>query len=202
MSRVVFIFSILLALSSNSYAGLIQYDWKATGDSSIIFDTQTKLEWLSLNETVGESYNYIESQLGGPGEYNGFRLATLNEVRALIENAGSSWGTCYDCPAEIAPMENLIELIGSDYSYGWGISTWGYIESNPASKFFNGVLLVVDFNANMKYAQTSGGFKNQNSYDNLGGFLVRNAEVPEPSTLCLLLFSLIGVATLRASNRK
>jgi hypothetical protein len=197
--RPIFFALILLLTPLCSHAALSQYDWKTPGDNSIIFDNATNVEWLSLSQTVGETYDYISSQLVAGGEYEGFRFATLEEVKTLIINAGSSWGTCYSCPAEIPHMEYLITLIGSGYSYGSGLSTWGYVLSDDSSPFFNGVMLSVDYNVSKKSALTSGGFKNSNLYPNLGGFLIR--PVPIPGAIWLFISSLLSFAGFRLGKK-
>ena len=196
MPRIFYV-CILIVFSSSSHAGFIKHDWQVNGDESIIFDDESNLEWLSLTETVGETYDYIETQFGVDGEYSGFRFASMQEVRSLVENAGSSWGYCTNCPENVAPMESLIKLIGSGYSYGSGITTWGYTQSDPSSMFFEGIMLTVDYNANVKGAISAGGFQKSNTYSNLGGFLVRTVEVPEPSTLFLLITSLVSMVVFR-----
>ncbi|MDG5500353.1 hypothetical protein [Marinobacter sp. BGYM27] len=200
LKTAVFLFALLA--SYGSQAGLIQYDWKSTGDESVVYDEDSGLEWLSLSETVGESYYEIEDQLSHDGEYTSFRFATLDEVKQLVTNAGSSWGACHDCPDEIAPLESLIQLIGSDYSYGSGISTWGFIESDSNSAFADGVMLSVDYNAKIKQAWATGTFKSADYYSNLGGFLVRAAQVPEPNALLLFLLPLMAMIAIRAKRSK
>lgn len=188
------LFTLILLLSSNhTYASFIQSDWQNVGDTSIIYDDNTKLEWLSISQTVGESYNYIENQLNMGGEYEGFRFATLDDLNVLVENAGARWGGCQSCPNEIASMETLINLIGSGYSYSTGISTWGYILSDNTSPFFSGVMLRVEDVLGLQESLVSGGFKNSNSYNNLGGFLIRDVStVPVPAAFWLFGSALLG----------
>jgi hypothetical protein len=196
----LFITSYFLT-ATTTYASIIQYDWETTGDISIVYDDETNLEWLKLTQTVGESYNYIESQFEVGGEYEGFRFAGLNDVETLINNAGSSFGVCYFCLDEIPPMEKLITLIGSGYTFASGISTWGYVLSNSSplnDVFFDGVLMSVDYNIDKKGAQQTGGFKDRNPYGNLGGFLVREGKkVPEPSVIALFCIGFLGLGIAR-----
>ncbi len=193
--RNIYFVLILFLLPVNVLAAFYQNDWNSVGDNSIIFDDSTSLEWLSLSQTVGETYSHVKNQLAIGGEYEGFRLATLNEVITLVTNAGSSWGTCFSCPVEIPLMESLINMIGSGYSYSTGVSTWGYVLSDENSSFFSGVLLSVDYSANKKSAMVSGGFKNSNPYPNLGGFLVR--PVPIPGAILLFGSPLLCFAGFR-----
>jgi hypothetical protein len=60
----------------------------ATGDHLVTLDTETNLEWLSLNATANLSYLEV---LGGAGGYTttyGFRYATGQEIGLLWQHAG------------------------------------------------------------------------------------------------------------------
>ncbi|MBS0179977.1 MAG: hypothetical protein JSR20_14570 [Nitrospira sp.] len=87
-----------------------------TGDHLITLDTDTNLEWLSLNATANLSYLDV---LGGAGGYTtsyGFRYATGQEISLLHQHAGiTKYG-----PSQVVPfpqsnhvaMETVIELMG------------------------------------------------------------------------------------------
>ena len=53
-------------------------------------DTNTGLDWLDVTETVNLSYNYVTSQLGTGGAYEGWRYATGNEFNQLVHIATGS----------------------------------------------------------------------------------------------------------------
>jgi len=97
-----------------------------TGDHLITLDTDTNLEWLSLNATANLSYLDV---LGGAGGYTttyGFRYATGQEISLLHQHAGiTKYGLTQVVPfpqSNHVAMETLIELMG-------GIA----LNSSPAS---------------------------------------------------------------------
>lgn len=77
-----------LVLSTNVNAAIISTDWKVAGDNLITHDTVSGFNWLDLTETNNLSYNAVVAQLGVGGIYEGFRVATSNEVVALWSNFG------------------------------------------------------------------------------------------------------------------
>lgn len=87
-----------------------------TGDHLITLDTDTNLEWLSLNATANLSYLDV---LGGAGGYTttyGFRYATGQEIGLLHQHAGiTRYGLSHVVPfpqSNHVAMETLIELMG------------------------------------------------------------------------------------------
>ena len=91
-----------LILSSSVNAALISEDLNTLSDGLITRDTTSGLRWLDLTETRGLSYNYVNSQFGSDGLYEGWRMATPAEVVGLWLNFN-------------------IDLSAGAYSYGNGI---------------------------------------------------------------------------------
>ncbi|MCE7977701.1 MAG: hypothetical protein DYH03_11275 [Nitrospira sp. NTP1] len=92
-----------------------------TGDHLITLDTDTNLEWLSLNATANLSYLDV---LGGAGGYTttyGFRYATGQEISLLHQHAGiTKFGLTQTVPfpqSNHVAMETLIELMGGAALY-------------------------------------------------------------------------------------
>ena len=88
----------------------------AAGDGLITLDTETNLEWLSLDATANLSYLDV---LGGAGGYTttyGFRYATGQEISLLHQHAGiTKYGISQVVPfpqSNHVAMETLIELMG------------------------------------------------------------------------------------------
>ena len=117
-----------LVLSSSVNAAIISTDWQTSGDNLITTDTESGLNWLDLTETNGLSYNYVSSQLGVGGQFEGFRYATSDEVVALWAN----WSIDLAAGASIFSMEldpnvpyaseilgnTLCEFLCTSYPYG------------------------------------------------------------------------------------
>lgn len=55
-----------------------------TGDHLITLDTETNLEWLSLDATLNLSYLEVLSGAGGYTTTYGFRYATGAEIALLL----------------------------------------------------------------------------------------------------------------------
>tara|TARA_R110002012_G_scaffold69609_1_gene180096 strand:+ start:5116 stop:5790 length:675 start_codon:yes stop_codon:yes gene_type:complete len=85
----------LLALSTTASAGLIT----DTANDSFIDET-TGLEWIDFGVNNNQSFNYVSSQLGIGGEYEGWRLPTIEEVYAM-------WWNVADLDNLEADVENI-----------------------------------------------------------------------------------------------
>jgi hypothetical protein len=79
-----------LTLSVSAHAAIIDL-------GSITRDTSTGLDWLDVNQTLGQSYNQISAQLGIGGAYEGYRYATVQEFDQLLVNFGYTPHT-NNCP--------------------------------------------------------------------------------------------------------
>ncbi len=72
---------VLLAASLPSTGALIGVQDHGTYFS----DTQSGLDWLDVTASVNKSYNYVSTQFGSGGEYEGWQYATAAQF-------GSMWG--------------------------------------------------------------------------------------------------------------
>lgn len=73
----------LMAMSAN--AELVQGDLSTNGDSLVTYDTESGLEWLSVTETLGMTYDAVEAEMVAGGQFEGWRLANENEVLDLVQ---------------------------------------------------------------------------------------------------------------------
>lgn len=87
-------------------APLSVVDWKAPGDGLLVYDPNTKLEWLKLTVTSGQTYNTVVGKMGTGGDYAGFRYASSPEVATLITNAGIALSP----PPSHAPTDHAAAL--------------------------------------------------------------------------------------------
>lgn len=76
----------MVALSGMAQAELIEGDLTATGDSLMAFDTDTGLEWMSLELTRNKSFDEILADLESNTSFSGYRFATQTEVEEMIFN--------------------------------------------------------------------------------------------------------------------
>tara|TARA_Y100001973_G_scaffold90104_1_gene137226 strand:+ start:525 stop:1247 length:723 start_codon:yes stop_codon:yes gene_type:complete len=71
-------------VSLGANAEFVAGDWKVEGDGLVTADLDTGIEWLSLTETRGMSFNQVSTLLSA--EYAGWRLPTRAEVNGLMAN--------------------------------------------------------------------------------------------------------------------
>ena len=110
--RSFFTSVLLITISSFSSAQLVN-----KGD--YILDTRTNIEWLKVNKTLDISYENLDEELLARG-YEGFKLATPEQITSLRETAGVYNGTrslyffyAYACSlcADREPYYNYLGLI-------------------------------------------------------------------------------------------
>lgn len=130
--------TLLLMFAFTANAALINTDWLEEGDSQLISDDVTGLDWLSLSQTYGKSTNETLSLMEQGGTFEGFRYATLKETNIMMMNVlASGWGLTeeglndagfirdYSRSATSEYYQDIIdfaELFGYRYSYNKGAS--------------------------------------------------------------------------------
>ncbi|MCP4258052.1 MAG: hypothetical protein GY774_11065 [Planctomycetes bacterium] len=76
-----------LMLSFGANAELIETDWKAGGDALATLHEETGLEWLDLTQTDGMSIDQVAAQTGEGGSFEGWRIATFDEIDTFVRYA-------------------------------------------------------------------------------------------------------------------
>jgi len=153
------------------------------GEKTALLDKATSLEWLRLNFTVALSYDRIVKELQPGGALEGWRMATLGEVRTFFAHFT---GTTDNHPKDPTIERKLQRLLGgpldevSNPSTGWHRSdTRGYVfdPNGPVNKTIHmheiyigedsGPFVTVD-------PDTGGSEMPANNFGNYGTFLVRD----------------------------
>lgn len=100
-----------ICLAAPSQAALIRADLFAPGDGLLTMDTDSALEWLDVDQTVGLSFTQVAEEGAGDWTALGFRHATTGEVAELFARVGIA---TFNMPAEENfPGSNLLlELMG------------------------------------------------------------------------------------------
>lgn len=168
-----------------------------TGDHLITLDTDTNLEWLSLNATANLSYLDV---LGGAGGYTttyGFRYATGQEISLLHQHAGiTKFGISQVVPfpqSNYLAMETLIELMGgvalnsSTSSGSVLVQTQGMMKfrgtgvPTPATPMSVVQLWLFKNNPGSSYADSNPAGPAGTRFPEIASYLVRNRVLPTRS---------------------
>lgn len=208
----------LVACALALFASLAQASLSKV-DGSLTLDSETQLLWLNLPETAGQSFNQIrQSQWIAEG----FRYATLGEVKNLFAHAGVSFG--YDPTTGLSgsagfgeDAQQLAALLGVTLPKDGATSLVGVVgtDSNNATVTeqnhpIDSVFSVVELSLASKlvitrpdpiyFAIVTG--KSVPSIFPVGGsFLVKNGSpVPEPSTASMLLIGIAAGALLKKKS--
>jgi hypothetical protein len=76
----------------SAQAGFVSSDWKVSSDRKAVLHEETGVEWLKLNQTDGQSVDYVLSQLGQGGAYAGWRMPTADEIDVLLASFYPDFG--------------------------------------------------------------------------------------------------------------
>ncbi len=116
--------NLLLAFTAtafNTNAAIINAD---TNNYNAFKDTDTGLVWLDFGENNQQSYNYVVSQLGLGGEWEGWRLPTGSEVYLMWSN--------------VADLGNVAADFENPDNYGPG-QLYAFDQNNGATNSLNSV---------------------------------------------------------------
>lgn len=178
------------------------------------FDPNTGLQWLDLNQTVGQSYDSILNGWNGFTTTGQFRFATRNEVVQLFTHAGAgSLGSPTGPPnaANLQAGNLILSLLGGTLPDANGARSWMFYDpltepTLPSSMYVPtavfGVGVVRAGYPQEGFFLVPGSFPTRDySSAMMASALVR--MVPEPATgmlACLGLIFLVGSRSHRSAR--
>lgn len=200
---IFFCVVVLLCAAQPAKAALISLD-SAYGADTITYDDETNLSWLDVTLSTPYSYSEILVELEVGGEFEGYRLATTDEVSILYVNAGIPSISVGFVSENYDPVKSLMALVGitgHDGNLGTGIP-FDYTVGHTATLFSDpdwvtvGGLGVYEENQTARASFAAVPIDNIN--DKHGSWLVKTS-VPEPASVYLLA---LGIGLLGLFRRR
>ena len=210
---------LLFLYASPSNAILISADLNISGDELLTFDDRTNLEWLDAPLSLNRSYNDLAGLDGSNefaigGDFEGFRLASTDEVRSLfVDTLGipltdfAHWApSSYD---RVLSLQSLMGVTsGGDFAEIRSITSNIFISESGVDYHWQSFARICQNNTNAvcqnaintANANVNGSLINDTrSSRATGSWLVREGvnSVPEPSVLALMMLGLVGIGCRR-----
>jgi hypothetical protein len=180
-------------------AGVIERDWKTSGDGLLTFDTVNQREWLDLSQTILSSqfpgadrearYQYVVTQTLPGGAFAGFNVAMSPDVIALAQSAGIDTSTL-DYPINSFATTALGQMLGFTAQSSITPSRFavGLLDElgNPPNSTRTGAKIGLSFTNQAGLRITS---NDDLLFSPAPGVFLQRLAVPEPSTVVLASIS-------------
>lgn len=188
----------------------------AVKQNLVLFDDVSNLFWHKLTPTIGLTHEFATSQFGEGGQFEGMRVASLDEVRDMFEQAGlpvvgPGFGPTLTTPEQLAAANDLQSIFGfytqgrtnPVYITNGMTSTNIWPDMQAAAAIVTGAqnftrLGAVSLSPVMEFNDVGHWLVHEGTYtlpsnDNGGGV----GQVPEPGTLALVLLTATGAVAMR-----
>lgn len=187
------------ACSLPASAALVTVDLGSPGDGLLTLDTSTGLRWLDVDATLGLTAAQV---LAGEGGWiRSFRYATTDEVRTLFANADLLLSGNYSLAEEPA-AQRFLDLFSTTPDE-CGNFVCGFVPNQAGSVDIANVGIVHNalYNGGYSYIWTDIGSAESFGGSSWGSFLIQSQNVPEPSSLTLVLLA-AGIAASRSATSR
>jgi hypothetical protein len=204
-------------LVPRSEAAVFERDWKTPGDGLLTYDDVNRREWLDLSETIlssqfpGEDpspqvtrenrYQYVVSETGPDGLFEGFSVGTAADVIALAESAGIDISTLNE-DINTIPALALGELLTFTLEASTGAKVAIGLLDEPLYDYL-GISLIRP-GAEIQIARTQAGLvigPYHFQYSTSPGVMLYRAAIPEPATVFLISLGAGTLAICQLSKR-
>lgn len=184
-------------------AALVEVDWQITGDYLITRDTISGLDWLDLTETNNMSRNYVLTQLGSGGQFDGWRYASSAETVALWANFGVDLSTTPLGPTSgldpsiVIAAETLGGILDEPSLPYWTLGLTS--DNNPMNTFHYarlGALYISDFNWTIFSGVDGEYIATYDANEVTSHYLVQTSPVPVPAAVWLFGSGLLGLISV------
>ena len=160
------------------------------GPDTITYDTETGLEWLDVTVSTPYSYDEILIELGPGGAFDGYRLATTDEILGFWQNAGINTGTGFLgswTTENFQPIVNLMAWVGITGPGAGNLGggnffdyTVGHIESGPGGGWVSVASIGADPDPTKTGRPSFGSVPSDNSSNTHGSWLVTKKILAMP----------------------
>ena len=189
---------MLIGMAVPANATLISNDCGFSGSGDCTLDTVTGFQWLDLTESTSLSFDFVSTQFGSGGQFEGYRYASEAEVFTLFANAGfTNIGATAFTPANFAPYSPFVALLGETCPVACSPSfpdTIGFSDTFMGPNVLFPFVQIDTFQSEGRAFSGTADPSDGNS--SIGSWLIRlPTSVPEPASLLLFL---VGLASLFA----
>ena len=198
-------------------AGLIE-----NTDNDSFIDNSTGLEWMDFGINNGQSYGYVSSQMEIGGVYDGWQLASSDQVYEMWSNAFLGLGSRLEDEnyfglgqlrvidgrrKRASTLSPILTVMGFNT-----VTSGSFIPTQSSKGLFEGQSGLSFIEAHERFGMYSDythddfvQIVDNNNYDNykqnghaeFSTMLVKVNQVPEPSTFIIFALGMMGLATCR-----
>jgi hypothetical protein len=204
----------LLAVNSVSAATLINNFSTSTtsiGANTVntLIDFNSNTEWLSVTTTQNQSYDYVSSQLGSGGLYEGWSYASAADVTAMMYN--------YTLEGQFNPFDNkitysdsidlapFVAALGITKTLGRVFGLVSDVGSQSDEHYYSVIDAELTYVGGDDFKAYYGDLDNDQDKYYIGSFLTRSVSVspvPTPAAAFLFAPALAGFIAVRRKAKK